>query len=83
MTDDGAVTGHVSHTKREGDDEDDGQPFWDNGHEDSNGHNELVDHDREQIALSVDDRLPEFNTDDNDGHQQCDEAKESTEGFQL
>ena len=39
------MSSHISHTKRERDDENDGQPFRNNGHEDGNRHDELVDHD--------------------------------------
>ncbi len=77
------MLGHVSHAKGERNDENDGQPFGNNGHENCDGHNKLVHHDGEQITLSIDDGLAELNADDDHRNEQSDEPEKPAEGLQF
>ena len=67
---------HVPHSKRQGDDQDDGQAFGYNGDKDGDGDNELLDNDFFQIDVGFAIRNQQIQRNQQNSDDERNESKE-------
>ena len=82
-TDDRFVPGHVSHSERKRDDQDDGQPFGDNRHKDGDGDNELLHRNFPQVHTGFAVRDDEVQRNQQHSDDECYETQETTEALKF